>query len=63
MWTYDISFVCRSGKTNPIAVAETVLRAIATSDEGTKPLRAFVQINEDEVKRVYITLRIYCCSL
>jgi Asp-tRNA(Asn)/Glu-tRNA(Gln) amidotransferase A subunit family amidase len=48
----DYSEAYRSGKTNPIAVAETILHAIATSDGGMKPLRAFVQINEEEVKRM-----------
>jgi hypothetical protein len=60
---YKYLLCCRSGKTNPIAVAETILHAIATSDGGMKPLRAFVQINEEEVKRVSNMPKTYCYSL
>ncbi|MBI2797578.1 MAG: amidase [Gemmatimonadetes bacterium] len=39
----------RAGTTDPLAVAERALEAIAASDRGAIPLRAFLSVNRDDV--------------
>ena len=45
----DYAAAYRAGTTTPLAVAERVLAAIASSDAATPPLRAFISVLRDDV--------------
>ncbi|MCB8965274.1 MAG: amidase [Ardenticatenaceae bacterium] len=45
----DYAQAYRNGRTTPLAVAEKLLEAIAASEQGDKPLRAFIAINRQDV--------------
>ncbi|MCP5098628.1 MAG: amidase [Chloroflexi bacterium] len=45
----DYAAAYRSGKTTPTAVAEKLFAAIAASDEGNQPIRAFIANYRDDV--------------
>jgi hypothetical protein len=47
----DYAEAYRAGRVTPEQVAEQVLAAIAKSDEGERPLRAFIAINREDVLR------------
>lgn len=45
----DLARAYRSGDTTPLGVAERLLDAIAHSDQGERPMRAFIASNRDQV--------------
>ncbi len=45
----DYAQAYRTGQTTPTEVAESVLAAITASDQGSKPLRAFIAVNRADV--------------
>lgn len=45
----DYATAYRDGRTAPLAVAEKLLAAIAASDQGSKPLRAFIAVNGSDM--------------
>ncbi|MBE2202032.1 MAG: amidase, partial [Anaerolinea sp.] len=45
----DYAAAYRDGRTTPLAVAEKLLAAIAASDQGSKPLRAFIAVNRSDM--------------
>jgi Asp-tRNA(Asn)/Glu-tRNA(Gln) amidotransferase A subunit family amidase len=49
--TFDFARAYRQGVTDPVAVAERVLDAIASSDQADPPLRAFIELNKEDVMR------------
>jgi Asp-tRNA(Asn)/Glu-tRNA(Gln) amidotransferase A subunit family amidase len=49
--TFDFARAYRQGVTDPVIVAERVLDAIASSDQADPPLRAFIELNKEDVMR------------
>jgi Asp-tRNA(Asn)/Glu-tRNA(Gln) amidotransferase A subunit family amidase len=49
--TFDFARAYRQGVTDPVAVAERVLAAITSSDQADPPLRAFIELNKEDVMR------------
>lgn len=47
----DYARMYRDGSTSPLEVAEKLLSAINKSEEGTRPLRAFIAVKEKDVLR------------
>jgi Asp-tRNA(Asn)/Glu-tRNA(Gln) amidotransferase A subunit family amidase len=47
--THDYAQAYQEREIDPVEVAEKVLQAIKTSDEGDQPLRAFITVDDDDV--------------